>query len=371
MRKIVLSLMILLTLCGVSYADFVYATSSGSLGTLKVNASNDMEASPSQYTGNMSSPFLASYWNGNSTSLVLIDRYAGLSGDKAYVFSPNSLTNYTNSADIVGVHGTEGAEYSENGYSLFLTSGAEIYEVSTGDFRVLNSYDCTRIISNDTYSTEIVDIVVDSQLVQVIASTGEASRFIRFDGQLDETRKFFMSRDVSSGASSLLSTLNGYPVVGHSLGIDTMSSNGKEFYRVISTDYPVKAMCPDESSGIFYATQYKDGNEYVNTISHAASSTNFTPITIRSSSTNIKLIRDNSHLEIFAAMTDEGINVITYKDGKTSKHSFTSSELGGKVAGIVAASVSGYDWTSSSSGCDASGFGLMMVAAVMFMMRRK
>lgn len=371
MKKIVLSLMILLTLCGVSYADFVYATSSGSLGTLKVNASNDMEASPSQYTGNMSSPFLASYWNGSNTSIVLIDRYAGLSGDRAYVFSPNSLTNYSRSADIAGVYGTDDAEYSENGYSLFLTSGAEIYEVSTGDFRVLNSYDCTKIISNDTYSTEVVDIAVDTQLIHVIASSGEAVRYIRFDGQLDDTRRIFMSRDVSTGASSLLNTVNSYPVVGHSLGIDTMSSNGKAFYRVISTDYPVKAMCPDESSGLFYATQYQDGSEYVNTINHAANSTNFTPVTIRSSSTNIKLIRDNSHLEIFAAMTDEGITVITYKDGKTSKRSFTSSELGGKVAGIVAASVSGYDWTSSSSGCDASGFGLMMIAAVMFMMRRK
>ena len=370
MRKIILALTVLLMFCGVSYADFIYTTSTGSLGTITINSSSDIEESPNQYAGKLSSPFLTTYWNGSTTRLALIDRNATASGDRAYIFTPDSLANYSASWDIAGVYDTEEAGYSENGYSLFLTSGAWIYEIRTADFRVLNSYDCTRILSNDSYSTEIVSINVDSSLINVIVAAGDARRYAQFDGQLDDTRDYFKSRDVSSGASSVLSTSDNYNAIGHSSGIDVINRRNVNFYAIASTDYPVKAMCLDNSGSLFYATQYQSGDEYVNTIMHLADGTSFSPVTIESSFSNIKLVRDDSKRETFAAMTNEGISIITYKDKLTSTHEFTASMLGGTPVGIVSATVSGYNGNSSSSGCDASGLGLMMLAAVLVMRRK-
>ncbi|MBQ4431017.1 MAG: hypothetical protein II877_05900, partial [Synergistaceae bacterium] len=201
MRKILLSLAALLVMSGVSSADFVYSTSAGHLGTVKVAASFDIEAPSVKYTGNHSSPFLTSYWNGSGTSLALIDRNAGTSGDMAYVFSPGGLENFTYSADIEGVYGTSAAGYAESGYSLFLTTGSMLYEVNVNSFSVMNSFDCTRIISDEVYPTEIESIAVDSSLIHIIASAGNARRYMRFEGQLDDTKYSFLSADIPDGAS--------------------------------------------------------------------------------------------------------------------------------------------------------------------------
>lgn len=370
MRKFLLTLAITAALCGVSFADVVYMTSTGNLGTIKINSSSDIEAPSIQYTGGeASSPFLTSYWNGSSTNLAMITRNATSSGDRAYVFNPGSLTNYSYSADIEGVHGTSGAGYAETGYSLFLTAGSKIYEVETSGFGVLNSFDCMAVISADGYDTEIDSIAVDSQTIHVIASAGERQRYIRFDGQLKEGVNYFMSSDVSAGSTVVLSNSGNYPVVAHSTGIDAMTSN-HEFYNLLSSDYPVKAMCRDNSNGIFYATQYKNGESYVNTIMHSPQNTQFTPATITSASSNIKLLRDNKNSDTFAVMTDEGITLFTYRNGSTTRHDYTASELGGTPSGISAATVSGYDKNSNSSGCNAMGMGLVALGLAMLMIRR-
>lgn len=368
MRKFLLTLVMLTALCGISSADMVYMTSTGNLGTIKINSSSDIEAPGIQYTGALSSPFLTSYWNGSSTSLAIISRNATSSGDRAYVFNPNNLTNYSYSADIEGVYGTDGAGYAESGYSIFLMAGSRIYEVETGNFEVKNSFDCTRVISADGYDTEIDSISVGAQTIHVIASAGGKQRYIRFDGQLKEGVNYFISSDVSEGASVVLSTSNSIPVIGHSTGIDAMD-NSRKFYRLISSDYPVKAMCPDNSNGFFYATQYQDGGSYVNTIMHSAQGTQFTPITATSASSNIKLLRDNKNPETFAVMTDESVIICTYKDWKTSTREYPASALGGTLSGIASATVSGYDGNSSSSGCNVAGMGLVALG-IMLLTRR-
>ena len=100
MRKILLAVTLTAMLCGVSSADMVYMTSSGNLGTIRINSSSDIEVPGVQYTGTASSPFLTSYWNGSGTSLAIISRNATASGDRAYVFNSDSLTKYGYSADI-------------------------------------------------------------------------------------------------------------------------------------------------------------------------------------------------------------------------------------------------------------------------------
>ena len=371
MRKFLLALVIITIpmLCGVSCADMVYMTSTGNLGTIKINSSSDIEVPSLKYTGKASSPFLTSYWNGSGTNLALIERNATTSGDRAYVFDPGSLNSYSYSADIEGVHGTSGAGYAESGYSLFLTAGSRVYEVETVDFGVLNSFDCASVISADGYDTVVNSIAVGSQTIHVIASAGERQRYIRFDGQLAGGVDYFLSSDVSAGASVILSTSSNNPVIGHSLGIDAMSSNNT-FYSVLSSDYPVKAMCADNSNGVFYATQYQSGESYVNTIMHSLENTQFTPVTITSSSSNIKLLQDNKNPDTFAVMTNEAITLFTYKNNLTSRHDYTASELGGLPAGITAAEVSGYDGNSGSSGCNAMGMGLVALGLAMLMIRR-
>lgn len=370
LKKVASALILVALFCGTSFADIVYMTSAGSLGTIKTESSGD--SAPSiQYNGNMSSPFLTSFWNGSGTSIMVVDRNAGVSYDRAYVFSPNSLNDYYLSADIKNLNGADGAGYSENGESIFFTAGAKVCNVDTALLSVQKSFDCTRVVSADGYDTDIDSIAVGTQTIHVIASAGILKRYIRFDGQLRDGVNLFKSADVPSGASIVLSTSTNVPLVGHDYGIDTMDTREK-FYRLISTDYPVVAMCPDSSSGFFFATQYQSGDKYIDTVYHASQGTAFDPYTSESSSPNIKMMRDNNDTATFAVMTDEGIALFTYKDYLTTLREYSASELGGTPAGIAAATVSGYNGNSGSSGCNASGLGLVMIAGIaMFLVRRK
>lgn len=371
LRKFTLSLVILLILCGVSHADFIYMTEEGKLGTLRINSSYDIET-PSAISGRtISSPLLTSYWTGSDTNLLLIDRYGSDSGDRGYIFNPSALENFKESHDIPGVYGTEFAGYSESGYSIFLTAGTKIFEVSTSSFTIKNSFDCERIMSRDGYETEICTLHVDSSTIQVLLKAGDSIKYARFDGQLKSNVKSFLSADMQPGAAVIMSTYTSRPFVGHSAGIDTMRNNGK-FYQLISTDYPVKAICPDEGSGMFFAEQQTSGDKYINTIWHylPSGTSYFTPFETESSSPNIKLLRDTSNKETFAAMTNEKIIIVTYKNGLTATREYSASALGGTPAGITTATVAGYDPNKSSSGCNSFG-ALIFAAAIPFVIKRK
>lgn len=370
LRKLTLSLTILLLLCGVSYADFIYTTENGTLGALRISSLNEIEQS-TEYYGNISYPLLTAYWNSSSTGIMLLDRYATDSGDRAYIFSPSNLTEYTKSADIPGVYGANFAGYAENGYSIFLASGPTIYDVDTSSFKVKNSFDCTSVVSQDSYDTEIYGLTVDSSYIHVLAKAGDSTNYIRLEGQLKrEGVRAFLSRDVSPDTYLVISSSSNRAAVCHSSGIDLMDRSGR-FQRVLSTDYPVKAICTDnDSNGFYYVEQIQNGSTYTNTIYHSVRNSSFIPITIESSSPNIKLIRDTSRNEFFAAMTDEQIMVIMYSSGTTSTWEFSASTLGGKPWGITTASVSGYNAKSSSSGCS-SGGALILLALIPLMMRRK
>lgn len=368
-RKLTLSLTILLLLCGVSYADFIYTTENGTLGALRISSLNEIEQS-TEYYSNISYPLLTAYWNSTTTGIMLVDRYATASGDKAYIFSPSSLTEYTRSADIPGVYGADFAGYAESGYSIFLASGSTIYDVDTSSFKVKNSFDCTSVISQDGYDTEIYGLTVDSSYIHVLAKAGDSTNYIRLEGQLKrEGVRAFISRDVSPDTYLVISSSSNFAAVCHSSGIDLMDRSGR-FQRVLSTDYPVKAICPDNSGEFYYAEQTQNGSTYTNTIYHSARNSSFIPITIESSSPNIKLIRDNSHTEFFAVMTDEQIMVIMYSSGTTSTWEYSASTLGGNPFGVTTASVSGYNAKSSSSGCS-SGGALILFALIPLMMKRK
>ncbi len=370
-RKITLSLMILLTFCGISCADLIYSTANGNIGLIRINSSSDVETPSIQYTGTVSDPLIASFWNSSATNVMMIDRYAKESGDCVYVFSPSDLTKFTYSRDIIGVRGANNATYSENGYSVFLSAGSKIYDVDSSSFNVLNSFDCTNVISNDNYDTEILALTADSSLIHVLASAGNRQKYMRFDGQLKTRVDYFMSADMSAGASAMYTTSNGYPIIGHSEGIDMMNSSSK-FYHLFSTDHPVKAICADENGGgFFYATQQQSGDKYINRLSHFSQKDDSLGVTIESATPEIKLLRDNQHREAFAVVAGGKITVCTYRNGKTNVWSYSASELGGTPVGIVAAAVSGYNGNSSSSGCDSVYAGMILLMAIPLMLRKK
>lgn len=373
LRKFTLSLMILLLLCGVSFADFVYTTSDGTLGAIRTNQSSDVVLSSNLYTSHISSPFLTSYWNGSSTNILLLDRYGSDSGDKGYVFSSSNLEEFTASHDIPGVFGTERADFAQNGYSIYFTTGSEIYDVSTSTFTVKNSFDCAKVISQDGYDTEIYSLATDTSLIHVLARAGDELRYIRFDGQLKSNVRTFKSFDVSPGASVVMGTANSsnLAVIGHSYGIDVLTRSGTQ-YSLVSTDYPVKAICPDKSGGLFYAEQSQSGDVYVNTIWNYSDRSSYEVAEIESSSPNIKLIRDETVPEIFSAMTDEKITVILYSNYAAYTWEFSASSLGGTPAGITSATVSGYDpKKSGSSGCSSGYAGIIMLVMIPFVLKRK
>ncbi|MBQ3447928.1 MAG: hypothetical protein IJG37_09835 [Synergistaceae bacterium] len=369
-RKIALSLMILLTMCGISNADLVYMTSSGHLGSIRINSSSDIESPSLHYTGNLSSPFLTTYWDGSSINVMMIDRNATASGDRAYIFPTNNIAECVYSTDLEGIYGTECASFSENGYSLFLGAEGNIYEVRSSSFYILNSFDCYGVISRDGYDTEVLSLAADSSYIHALASDGERQKYMRFDGQIRAGVDVFTSADLRPGASCMLTDSSGWPVIGHSSGIDMLRSD-MTLYDTISTDHPVRSICPDSSNSFFYSTQYRDGDNYVNTVMHSAMGTQFTPVTIISSSPNFRLLRDNTHKETFAAMYDEGIRIISYVSGRTSSREYSASSLGGTPAGVAAAAVSGYSPNSSSSGCDSVQAGMILLAMIPLMLRRK
>ncbi len=348
-----LTVIFILSFCASSWANIAYTNSTGNLGLIQVNSSEDVEAPSIKYSASIADPFIFSYWSGSNARVVLTDRNKTESGDRLYIFDPVDFSTVQASKDLDGIRGINAAGYSENGRMIFVSSGSKIFGIETSSFNTEVSYDCERIISTDEYVTEIKSIVVDANTVNVLASSGGLDRYIRFDGQLKEGVTFFISRDVTSGASTL-AMVNGSLLLAHPYGIDALGSDG-QFGRIISTDYPVTAMCADDNAGVYYATQQYINGQYVNTITNSANTDTvfkFQPVTLNSSSPYIQLVRDTTH-NMLAVMTAENILIYSVSNGGLMR-SFGNSELYGIPVGITATSASGYNPNSSSSGCNAS-----------------
>ncbi len=366
-KKFLTAIVMLMLFCGHSWADIVYATHDGSLGSLEIKSSSDIGEPSIAYRSGISDPYLDAYWNGKDTDILMIEADKTSSGDRAYLFSPSDLSVMASSHDLVGIHGMNTASYSLNGRSLFMGAGSVLYEVSTENFGVVKSYDCRKVISRDGYETGLETVVVGYDTVNAIASAGDARRYVRFDGQLKERVTYFMSADVSADASCL--TIQDNTVfLGHREGISGLNRTNK-FVFVLSTDKPVEAFCNDDDRGFYYATRSGD----VFTVSHSqntAVSKKFEPVTILSDYPYIKMIRDRTH-NTLAVMTAEEIALFDMKTGKFLR-TYGTSELGGRPVGIAAASVYGYNnSSSSSSGCNLSGAGLILMTMLYAVMKRR
>lgn len=371
-RKILTALLIVLSLFGVSQADIVYTTSEGNLGIIPIIASYDVSAPSIQYRSSITEPMLSSYWNGTSTNIILIDRNKTASGDRAYIFNPEDMTNFAKSSDLAGVHGAEHAAYADNGRSIFLTAGSSIFDVDTSLLAVRNSFDCLNVYSNDNFGTSISNIAVGYNSISVLTETGEIRKLLRFDGQLKKGVSYFFSADVHP-ETSCLSIVNTVILFGHSEGVDGLNVFD-QIERVLSTDYPVVALCPDEDKGFYFATLRTDssGTGYTFLVAHSANTEEvqkLEPVTINSSLPTIKLIRDTGFNSL-AIMTAEGILIFDMKTGLQTA-GFNTTALGGQPTGIAAAAVSGSSNKSGSSGCNSLGTGLVLTALIGMMIKRK
>ena len=81
------------------------------------------------------------------------------------------------------------------------------------------------------------------------------------------------------------------------------------------------------------------------------------------------MMRD-SDKNVLAIMTGEGISFFDIQSGRNLRN-FTASELGGRPFGMVMSSVSGYDSSSSSGGCQASGAGVLVLAMAVTLWKKK
>ena len=353
-----------------SWADIIYTTSDGVLGSIVIISSSDIVEPSIEYRSGIDEPYLSAYWNGNGTNVMLIDPYKTESGDRAYIFSPTSLASPSESRDIAGVYGTYLSGYANNGRSLFMAAGSKIFEVKTSDFAVVNSYDCRKILSSDGNDTEIVSVLVDNDYVHVIVGSDNARKFVRFDGQLKDNVKYFISADVSADASCLFK-LSNTVLMGCQPGIMSLGSNGK-FVQYISSDATVVSMCEDDEERFYYAMKESSDQTYTFTVTNIQNSslrTKFARREILSNYPYIKMMRDRDK-NVLAIMTGEGISFFDIQSGRNLRN-FTASELGGRPFGMVMSSVSGYDSSSSSGGCQASGAGVLVLAMAVTLWKKK
>ena len=369
LKKILPALLIVVSLCGASWADIIYATSDGKLGIITVSTSSDILEPFVEYESGITDPYLLSYWNGTASSVMLIQNNATASGDRAYTFSASDLSVLRSSRDINGVFGGTNADYSDNGRSIYLSSGPTIFEVSTSDFSIVHSYDCNRILSRDGEVTEVESLALDYSTVNVIISAGDARRYARFDGQLKEGVTYFMSRDIEAG-SSYIDIVNDVVLISHSSGVSGRNFRN-EFAKILSTDNPVVATCGDDERGVYYAERTSADNEYIFTLSNSANSsttTKFDPVDIPSAEPYISLMREETK-NLLAVMTAEGIRIYDIETGILLQN-FGTSILGGKPVGIGTASAKGSS-SSSSSGCNSLGASMIMLMLIGALMKRK
>ena len=369
-KKFSAALIVLLLLIGTSSADIIYVTSDGTLGSIAFTASSDISAPSTGYKSGITEPYLSAYWTGNTTNLILLEPDKTESGDRAYVFSTNSLSSPNASVDIAGVHDAYLASYARNGRSLFMAAGTEIFEVETSDFKVVNSYDCRRILSGDGSETEIVSLLVDENYVHAIVGSGNDRKFVRFDGQLKDSVKYFISADVSADASCLFE-LNNTLLLGCRSEIAGLNARNQFIsYLILSEDAAVVSMCEDDEGYLYYAARKPSNSSsspYTFTVTNTLNSsvrTKFAKREIISSYPYIKMLRDKDR-NVLAIMTAESILVFDVVTGE-SLRSFSAAELGGRPLGMFLSSVPGYSSSSSSSGCTGQNGGFLLAGIAGF-----
>ena len=362
MRKILASVIMVMVLCAGAHADLIYTTSSGGMGVVRINGeSADLRGI--QYTGS-SDTLMASYWDGEASRVILVNRTTDTttSGDTALVFNPSDLSTPLNTEPVVleGVYNTQVLVGTYTGNSIYAASGALVREFRTDGFSRVRGYTC-KADSGDTQAPTVKAITSAKYIVNVLAeyeTSGDV--LLRFDGQLRDDIEDFTKWQAPSETTAITYTSNSWLAVAHETGVSYLTSTG--FSEIVSTDAPVKALCPDKNEGFYFIEQSADGTTYLR---HRSEGETLDLLTV-SSGTECRLAADTDN-GVFGAVIGGKLYVYAMKDDVLMGE-YDSSALGGTPRDIAFGNVSG-ESKSSNSGCSAFGMGMLLLCAV-FLRRR-
>ncbi len=363
MRKFVVSLasVMLALVCSASHADIVYLTASGDVGLITTIGSVSADLDGIQYTSSWSDPFLGSYWTGSSTRVILVDRTDDItaSGDTAYTFNPSNLTSpvETKRRVLDGVYSVQAMAGSNNGRSVFFTSGNLIREFSTGDFSLTRSYTYNPKTSEDI-TAEITGLMTGSNVIYaLVQQTNSRDVLLKFDGQLrEDAYRSFSNIPLRSEAETISWLSNSRLAIGHEYGVD-VCADGKNVVRLLSSDAPVKAVCQDAGDGFYFIEQYESGDIYITTLQHYSSG-ELSTLFMNTEGDTCRLVRDGDNGIIGVIAGDELLVYSMNEDELLGEYDRAS--LGGLPVQITMSAVSGDDG-KSSSGCSITGMGMMMI----------
>ncbi|MBQ3395627.1 MAG: hypothetical protein IJG55_04760, partial [Synergistaceae bacterium] len=155
MKKITALILILFAFTGISYADIVYTTSDGNLGTIPINSRTEINTPSIQYSGVGADPLVGSYTVGTTPYVMVVDRASDNAfGDTALIFSASDLTAPSASVTLNGVHDTKTFAGSYNGRSLFFASdgNTSIIEFDTSSIDIpINMYTYVQDSADEEY----------------------------------------------------------------------------------------------------------------------------------------------------------------------------------------------------------------------------
>ena len=376
MRKIFVSLMLVFMLCSVSQADIVYTTSTGRLGFISISRNDDTLSigTPSvMYSGIGTNSLAASYWDGTSAKLIVIDRTTDLttsSGDKAFIFNASGLSSPLNpeGTTLTGAYNVQSALSSYNGKGLFVASreNASVIEFRTEDFEQGHIY-TYEPESGDTSTPKALSILADYNSVYTLFNVNSnKSVAMKFDGQLKENVEGYVRVETDYAASYMGWLSNGRIVTAHPNGIDVL--NGGQFKRLLSSDKPVKTLCQDSGHGFYFTTQELSGDVYTCDLYHYDDeSGDITSLLENRTGSQLQTLRDDGN-NILAAIIGGKIFLYDMLNDNLAGE-YDSSILNGEPVSLSITTASGDDG-KTSSGCEISGMGIILLAVSLFLFKR-
>lgn len=368
MRKIFAGIVLALMICSCASADIIYSTEDGSLGVVRIPSQTSPDLKGIQYEGDDDDTFLGSYWDGSSSKVILVSRTTDYteSGDTALIFNPGNLASPVDSEPkiLYGVYNTQAISGTNNGRGLYFASGRSIREFNTETFARERTY-IRKTASDDEYQQTIKSVATSTYTVfGLVDYTESKDRILMFDGQLRDDVQNFGWRTPELKISAMSYLNSGRLAVADDEGVSVLS--GSSFVKLVSSDYPVVALCTDNDQGFYFAEEDDDGTVFVK---HFTGKDNEEAETLYSevSESECRLAADND-TGVLGVIIAEKLLIFSMEDD-TLTGEYDSSDLGGTPRHIVNGTASG-DSSSSSSGCNAFGTGMLLLGCALLMKRR-
>lgn len=365
MRKILLSVILVLAMSACAFGDIVYSTEDGSLGVVRVYRQLSADVYGIQYNGKDDDTCLGSYWDGDNSRIILVSRTTDntTSGDTALIFNPANMSKPTTTEPkvLTGVHNTQMITGTNNGRGLYFATSSSVREFNTETFKRVRGY-ISKPASGDTERPVVRSVAASSNTVYVMTEEESSGDVVLvFDGQLKESVDGFKRRQAHSGSEAMTCLSNGLLVVGHEDGVDGLRSSG--FYRIVSTDESVRAICRDGDKGFYFVEQSEGGDA---SLKHYDKDGEVKELRSESVSGGYSLVYADSD-GVMCAIWDGKLLVYSLSDNELVGE-FGSSELGGEIRQVTSGTVKG-ESKDNSSGCNLSGLGMLLMT--LLLRRRK